>query len=165
MKRSVIHFCIIALVGGFASACVEIFPLSPPETVSQSSQTPQICKAPPIADNIIGTWEFESTVGANTTVGRNTSANGIVTFTKDKKIIDPDSLFQNTILGDYATAKSYEPNAPTPDPDYLGDVFKVYVKTKKSAQINYFIVVSNECNRVHMRFWQSANNASGFGSP
>lgn len=159
MKRAITQFSILATVMCLSSACLEIRPLSPPEIISASenSQTPQGCKARPIAENIIGTWEFKSTFS-----GGNTGTRGTIIFTEDKKIIDPDTLFEGNIIGYPAIAKTYEPNAPTPDPAYPGEVFNVYVKTKGGTQTNYFVVVSNECNKVHMRFWQSGSNGVGF---
>ena len=140
-------------------ACMEIHPLLPPEDPPKSST---ICKASPIEQNIIGTWHFESTYNFDRSTNPNTVTFGTVTFDAQLSINDPNSLFESQILDTPVDIKRYNPKLVSTFSNYSGTLFTVYTTSKRGTQIDYFTVVSNECNKIHMRQHQSGNNVIGF---
>ena len=157
--------CKIALVSGLLitaiTACrTKITPLVAPED--------PVCKALPIEKNIIGTWHFESTY--NTKTDKGTITSGVVTFDAKGNILDTDSLFENHIYGESVTgkvlkdsvvAKTYnaKSRASSRPP---GEWVDVYLTTKRGVGTHPFFLVSNECNRIHLRQYMSENNGIGF---
>ena len=146
-------FSLAVLVGLFACRD-ELHPLTPPKDPVFSSGSTTSCQAPPIEKNIIGTWRFEISTPDNQT------RTGTVTFDAQKNIIDPDSLFENTIdIGGTVTTKTYNPTDYPLVPNPTQTYFAVYLLAKKGRQINYYTVLLNECTKVHMGF---GNQTAGF---
>jgi hypothetical protein len=147
-------------------ACIEIYPIKPNDIPGISGSRPgstTVCQAPSIEENIVGTWHFESTYNTFRLDKPDTVTHGTVTFTGERTIIDPDSLFESTLVGLPVTSKSYAPVKPYSSVSFTGNVFEVTLKTKKDGfQIDRFMVVSNECNRIHLRQFVSAANGIGF---
>jgi hypothetical protein len=143
-------------------ACIEIHPITPPSGeghgVSPGENTS--CQAPSISQNIIGTWHFESTYNLNVATGAITT--GTITFDVKGNISDPDSLFENHLSGKPVLAKTYEPEVESTLSSYSGKLFIVYQKIATGRQVCYFTQVSNECDRIHLRQFQSGNNGIGF---
>lgn len=147
-------------------ACIEIHPIKPNELPISSgsrSGSTTVCQAPSIEKNIVGTWHFESTYNIFQITNPDTVITGTVTFTAEKTIIDPNSLFVSQVVDGPVISKIYEPNKPMSLSNYTGDVFEVTVKSRGYGfETDYFTVVSNECNRIHIRQFLSVNNGIGF---
>lgn len=140
-------------------ACIEIYPLAPPKDPPKSGS---VCQAPPIEKNIVGTWHFASTYNPYSYIKPDTVTYGTVSFSAMRRIIDPDSLFENHLLNIPVTSRTYDPQFISPYDYAPGTFFTVYLTNKTGTQENYFEVVSNECNRIHMRQYKSGNNGIGF---
>lgn len=144
MKDLSILIVVFGILSFWLPSCTEINPISPPKKLTSESISNNTCKALPIDQNIIGTWHFESTYNLDGVV-----TSGIVTFDKQRNIIDPDSLFENRLNGINAVvdSKTYNPkvNRPSKQPSEL---FEVYQNTKKGTQTVFFVLVTNECNRI-----------------
>lgn len=153
---------IIALQGGLLSsmvACMEIRPISLPENHGGSSSGGDTtCHVESLGKNIVGTWHFESTYNPN--LGSTTS--GTITFDAKGQITDPDSLFENRLDTGPVIKKTYSPEVKSDFSFYSGMLFEVYQQTQKGKTTTYFTLVSNECNRVHLRLMQSGGNGIGF---
>jgi hypothetical protein len=144
MKTALLSFVIFTA----AIACREEFhPLTPPADSTLLTGTKPACQAPTIEKNIVGTWHFESNrypIGAIRT--------GTVTFTAQGHVIDPDSLFENSIdLGKfvdkiYTTDGTY----PISFEGYTGKIFRVdlLLKSNRAGTIWPLYVASNECNKI-----------------
>ncbi len=132
-----------------AQACrIRITPLPAPVS---PPKTEQVCQAPPIEKNIVGTWHFESNrspVGSIRT--------GLITFTAQNHLVDPDSLFENHIdTGSVllkVVDKTYDTDGSYPSiiSEYTGKIFTVNVQigTNQTGTIWPFYVASNECNKI-----------------
>ncbi len=147
-------------------SCTEIYPLIPPKESPTISKL--ICVSPPVEKNIVGTWNFNSTLNPKSSVEL-----GTVTFKSDKKVIDPDSLFENhldlgpvisktySVIND--TTVSYGP-ANDPTKVYKGSMVKVYEFIKQSSssmrlgQTYLLVVTTNECDKIQLTLLGSANN-------
>ncbi|WP_143100895.1 hypothetical protein [Spirosoma endophyticum] len=164
---------ILYLLGVFLSvisliyACrIRITPLPPPV---DPPKVEQACEAPPILTNILGSWKW----GAKSTSNADplprsapfTTATfsrfGVITFGVDKKIIDPDSLFENHLdTGIPIIYKTYslETDTVKTSPYYgRGEMFwiRLYYKSKTSGVVSsggyYFKVICNDRNRIHLK--------------
>ena len=117
-----------------------------------------ICKASSIEENIIGTWHFESTYNLSSIV-----TSGTITFDRQRNVIDPDSLFENRLDGINAVvdSKTYNPKVSKPfrNPNEL---FEVYQSTKKGNQTVFFVLLTNECNRIVLGLIGSKDYATRF---
>lgn len=147
-----------------ASACRQEFhPLVPP---TDQSTTKSICKAPLLKQNIIGQWHFQTNIRL-----QDMSApmkEGVITFSPDGNIIDPDSLFENRLDIGVVVSKKYGVDIMNstifPEIGYDYPELKQYgpmlwirqsVKTHSAglrfAQGWYFKEVSNNCNRIEVK--------------
>ncbi|QDK81534.1 hypothetical protein EXU85_24170 [Spirosoma sp. KCTC 42546] len=144
---------------GLTGCKEELFPLTPPD---YSISIPG-CHPPAIDQNIVGTWHFESNL-ANNGAGR-VSTKGTVTFDQKGNIIDPDTLFSNDLGSGQIRTKTYNPAVNSPFSDYPQQLFVVYRTfkdvTNTSSSAEYFYVVSNECDRIHISSLHT-NNEIGF---
>lgn len=152
MKRALLHWLLcIGLIG----CKEELHPLTPPDYSIQTSG----CKPPSIEQNIVGTWHFESNLG-NNGVGK-AGTKGTVSFDRKGNIADPDSLFATDSGSGGIRTKTYNPVVKSPFADYSQPLFVVYrtfndgFATSSSAE--YFTVVSNACNRIHISRVHSQN--------
>ena len=129
------------------------------------------CKAPPIEQNIIGTWNFGGrgavlgdTVSKDAPFTHDTYRSlGKITFTDDKHIIDSDSLFSfYTPEKGRVISITYRPNGKSllfesEVHKKLGDLFWVTIYNQNRigqpqiAYEEYFKVIANECNRIHLK--------------
>jgi hypothetical protein len=156
------YFRIFILLGGYyiVASCMEIKPITPPEHNSGIGNGTS-CQAPPISQNIVGTWHFESTYNSEY-ISNNTITTGTISFDNHGVINDPDSLFENTLASGAVLSKTYNPDLQSTLTGYSGKLFVVYQKTAKGQQTTYFTLVDNDCKRVHLRLLQSGNNGIGF---
>lgn len=154
MKTLFRHFLALSycLLLGLSSCSEEFQQLTPPEDPVVS------CRALPIEKNIIGTWKFESNYTKDNRIKK-----GTIIFDQRGSITDPDSLFENELDLGVVTSKTYTPSVPSPFSNYQGTVFKVYQLTEQGKkQITYFVVVTNECTKIHLSLFQSGGNKVGF---
>ncbi len=114
------------------------------------------CKAPEVAQNIIGSWKFE----AHGMDSANITRSGYITFDALNRISDPDSLLQNRL--------NFETNNPGVPPTsfYRPVISKNYKTAGKRVEFELyylhprlgktygqgwtFEVVENQCNRIKM---------------
>lgn len=158
MKKTLMLLVIGGSLSSSVLSCTKISPITPPkEPTSKPASTPT-CQALPIEKNIIGTWHFESTYNSGNVV-----TSGTVTFDKQRTIIDPDSLFENRLDGIDAgvDTKTYNPkvNRPSRKPSEL---FEVYQNTKRGSQTVFFVLLTNECNKVVLGLIGSKDYATRF---
>ena len=137
----------------------EISPLQPPDYSIPITG----CHPPSIEQNIVGTWHFESTLGNDG--GSKFGTKGTVTFDRKGNIVDPDTLFANELGSGSIRTKTYNPAVNSPFADYSQPLFVVYRTfkdvTNTSSSAEYFSVVSNDCNRIHISRVHT-NNEIGF---
>lgn len=143
------------LLGLFS--CVDFSVLPSHETDASLQKPDTNCQAPPLAQNIIGTWHFESTYNPDNAV-----TSGTVTFDAAKYIIDPDSLFKNLADDARILAKSYNPEITTAPDEVTGSLFEAYITTSRGTQIASFTVANNTCNSIRLVLSGSGNSQSGF---
>jgi hypothetical protein len=128
-------------------ACNDYFRMDPKIPVSQqgSSGGNVNCKAPPIEQNIVGTWNFVSNHNHERVERR-----GTVTFDAQKRVIDPDSLFENRLDDRFpVNRKTYVPVAQRQG--YVGDLFEIQLYSQTGGyQSPVFRVLSNECKKIHL---------------
>ncbi|WP_461115224.1 hypothetical protein [Spirosoma jeollabukense] len=167
MKTSSCQLAILlALLLALQACRIRITPLPPPV---DPPKTEQVCKAPPILTNIKGAWKCGLLLSGNgdplpesapfTTATFNRF--GTVTFGADKMVIDPDSIFGNRLdNGSPVVYKTYSLETDTVKTGSYykyGEMFWVrkYYKTRTNDLQNvtsyYLKVISNECNRIHMK--------------
>lgn len=143
MKRKLYAYTVLAGLLSTVSACTDLVIMP-----SHTTTPPTACKTQPIEQNIIGTWHFESTINP-----KKPGQKGTITFSADRTIIDPDSLFETSILGKPVVAKTYAPSVPFQDANLPKDVFMVYLSVQQSgqyAQITPYTVLRNECNYIQL---------------
>lgn len=139
------------------SSC-ENFSVLPSHEADASLQKPATaCQAPSLAQNIIGTWHFESTYNPGNTV-----TTGTVTFNADRYIVDPDSLFKNRLDDARILAKSYNPEITTSPDESPGSLLEAYIITSRGTQIASFTVANNACSSIHLLLNGPDNSQSGF---
>ena len=157
------RLCVVAIALMLALvACTDMFMMI---------QHDRDCKAPPIEQNLVGTWKFgarhavlSDTVSKNAPFTKATYREmGTMTFTPDKHLVDPDSLFSfytpekgrvKAITFELnGTSNLYQPSLHKE----LGELFWVRVYNHNRVgqlQITYeeyFKVIANECNRIHLK--------------
>ncbi|GAB3790003.1 hypothetical protein GCM10028818_59460 [Spirosoma horti] len=131
-----------------AVACREEFhQLTPPADSPVLIETKPTCQAPSIEENIVGTWHFESSRTSDQFI-----RTGSVTFTAQNHIIDPDSLFENSMDLGIFVDKVYDTDGTYPSKfeGYNGKIFRVdlLLKDNRKGTIWPFYVASNECNKI-----------------
>ena len=155
MRKGIKFFVGLLLIKSIVG-CQEITPISSDKLDSQNAATK--CQPPPIEKNIIGTWRFESTFN----LYDNTETYGTITFDNKGNVIDPDNLF-GADMPDAIIKKEYNPKVNRKlIGGYEGELFEVYLTTRAGVGTYYFTLVSNECNKIHIRLLQSGNNGVGF---
>ncbi|AUD06502.1 hypothetical protein [Spirosoma pollinicola] len=161
MKAPLISFIVIMTL---APACREEFhPLAPPINQSVSGST---CKAPLLKQNIVGQWSFQTNIGVQGI--SMPMREGVITFSPDGSIIDPDSLFENRLDIGVVVSKKYGVDIMDstifPELGYAYPELKQYgpmlwirqsVRTQslgvRFAQGWYFKEVSNNCKRIEVK--------------
>lgn len=151
MKNKLIHYLVMSM-GMLCSSCDDYMVISP-----KNYQ----CVAPSIKVNIVGTWDFESTY-INGYIEGAPKKVGVVTFNMDGSINDPDNLFEDVLDGYEVMSKRYNPDVYYESAAYKGSVFKVFQKISIGEQVTLFTLVSNECDKIHLRLFLSQNNGLGF---
>lgn len=144
MKTALLWAIVIIIAAACRDEFHQLTPGADPPLVIGTKPT---CQAPSIEKNIIGTWHFES----NRTIDY-TIKTGSVTFTAQNQIIDPDSLFENSMdLGVFIN-KTYNTNGTysTSFEGYSGKIFRVdlLLRNNKVGVIWPLYVASNECNKI-----------------
>ena len=153
MKTALHLFYITSVVLAILACKEEFHPLN------TQSVSPADCQAPSFGKNIIGTWHFESTYAPFPSTDSALVTQGTVTFTADKTIIDPDSLFRIAHTVASVLAETYEPDTTliTPGGNF-GKVFAVYLHCRNVTQVDAFLVVTNTCNQIEIRPPNSASS-------
>lgn len=132
------------LIGGIMACRVEITPITPPQWPVEPTDSTS-CQPPPIEKNILGTWQFESTLTADHSI-----KTGQITFKAKGKMNDPDLLFANPFGSEPVLSKTYNASVDSPNPTIPGKIFVVYQTAKGTNTAIYYSVISNECNRIHI---------------
>ncbi|WP_177236815.1 hypothetical protein [Spirosoma endophyticum] len=167
MKTVLYSLGVLMGIIGLLYACrIRITPLPPP---ADPPRTEQACQGPPILNNIIGTWKCGSrATGNGDPLPRSapfTSATfsrfGMMSFGADKRITDPDSIFDNHLdNGAPLVYKTYslETDTVKTSPYYKhGELLwvRLYYKNRtKDLTLGvgyYFKVICNEQNRIHLK--------------
>jgi hypothetical protein len=160
MKTTLNQLAVLFALLTVTQACrIRITPLPPPNDPPSTQTT---CQAPPIEQNIIGTWRFESNRSPP-----GTTRTGTVTFTAQNHIIDPDSLFENRIDLGKIVDKIYNTDETNSSGfgGYTGKVFRVdlMLSTTKAGVIWPCYVASNECNKIVIYQLGSYNHSPKYG--
>ncbi len=163
--RSVLNIYIVTGLVLLISACTDTFMMPAYEAGSERG-IKATCLGPPIMQNIIGTWQCgqRKTIQGDTLsksvtlTGAAFSRLGTLTFDRNAYVIDPDSLFENRL--DFWGPVLYKMFSMETDnniyPGY-GEMFWVrqFAKDTRGSvlwrQGYYFNVITNECNRIHLR--------------
>lgn len=149
----------LLLLTGLTGCKEELNPLTLPDHSIPTSG----CQPPAIDQNIVGTWHFESNL-ATGGIGRG-GQKGTVTFDRKGNIVDPDTLFANELSSGSIRSKTYKPLVNSPFSDYTQPLFVVYRTfkdgTNASSSAEYYYVVSNACDRIHISVVHT-NNEIGF---
>ena len=139
----------ILFIGLLSIACrEELTPLKAPVDPPLVSS----CKALSLEKNIVGTWRFKAVSFFGNPV--NSERSGTITFKADKSVVDPDSLFENSI--DIGLVVSKQFSVETTKDDYYAQYgemlwIRQYGTNQRWLQSYFFKAVSNECNRIEFK--------------
>lgn len=138
----------------FTISCMEVTPIKPKEYLS-------ICTPLPIETNIVGKWSYVSTYNLWTKTDSLVITKGKITFTSSGQVIDPDSLFENHPDGKTIISKVYSIRSDNKITNQKLSIMNVELHTASyGRQINFFQLISNECNQI--RFNDNKNKVIGF---
>jgi hypothetical protein len=162
----------IALAGGLLmmglTTCrIKITPLTPP---TDPVKTKSICEVPPIEQNIIGTWHcgvkrsvIGDTVPKSAQIRLGTFERvGTLIFSANKVVSDPDSSLPNHVGLDgyklshfgYTLKTDTAVNGTYTKMGKLFWIHQYYRNEKGKLSLGegyYHKVLSNECNRIHLK--------------
>lgn len=145
MKTALLSLIVFTVITACQDEFHQLTPGTDPPLVIGTKPT---CQASSIEKNIVGTWHFES----NRTPDR-TTRRGLVTFTAQNHIIDPDSLFENSMDLGVFVDKMYTTDGtyPISFDGYNDKIFRVDLMLKKNTvggTIWPLYVASNECDKI-----------------